>query len=77
LDIPANTGKPRKTARSGSCGNAPFYRSVCQNTAGTGLKNESCQGHLNRRLFLPVFYLFGGRFAVKRVVIELVFSGDI
>jgi hypothetical protein len=39
-----------------------------------GLKNEGRQGPLNCGLFSPVFYLFGGRFAVKRIVIEVVFS---
>ena len=42
-----------------------------------GLKNEGRQGLLNRVLFYPVFYLFEERFALKRVVIEIVFSRDI
>jgi hypothetical protein len=43
--------------------------------AGLSLKNEGRQGPLNRGLFLPVVYLFEERFALKRVVIKVVFSG--
>jgi len=40
-----------------------------------GFKNEDRYGPLKRGLFLPVLYLFEGRSALKRVVIEVVFLG--
>ena len=51
------------------------YRSVCQNTAGLGLKNEGRQWPLNRGLFFPVVCLFEERSALERVVIGVVFFG--
>ena len=54
----------------------PEFRSVCQNTALLGFKNEGRQGPLNRGLVFPVVYLFEERSALQRVVIEVVFSGE-
>jgi hypothetical protein len=41
--------------------------------AGLDLKNEGHYGPLKCVWFYPVFYLFEERFALKRVVIEVVF----